>query len=369
MRKREDLFDSDHPEEKTTETGQDEDFFFEIKEDESLETEPQDEPVIDEPLVTQVADTENKSGGSRQRILLLLLLLIVLLGAGYFFMGDMLFSPEPVPEPKVVKQQPQKQKIPERKVVQQEQKAVEEVVMPADKVAAAPAEEKTASQEEETAIAETPEEKVSEPAPTETTEMQQTQLKSKKPVVAEPPVEERVMEQATESSSVAIKPEVEKKTEAVVAVEKAPYVLQVGAFVLESNMERTLKLVKSLGYDPFILEGKKKVAMTRLRVGAYPEKVAREKLNEIKQLVPSAFLLHEGDQLVLYAGSYYGLDRARVSADKLYQHEIIVTEEQVDISIPIKTLRFGDFPDSAAAEAVAVKAKEAGLGVLVVKQN
>jgi hypothetical protein len=56
-------------------------------------------------------------------------------------------------------------------------------------------------------------------------------------------------------------------------------------------------------------------------------------------------------------------------ADKLYQHDIRIEEESVDIQVPMKIVRFGEFHDTAAASEVAGEAKKSGLDVLVVKRN
>lgn len=365
MRRRDDLFESDPPEEKSTAGEQSEDFFFEEKEDDF----PQAETLKKQSSVKSSVESKPAKSGSKSRVPLLLLLLIVLLGAAYFFMGDLLFGPAAPPQPAVVKSQPQRQKIPVRKEVQQEQKAVKEVVMPAEEVASVPAEEKDAPREEVAVVVEAPVEKAVEPATEEPVEAKQKSVESQ-PVVAETPAEESVVaEKESSISPVVEESKTEEKPEVAVAAVKAPYVLQIGAYVLDSNMKRTLEMVESLGYEPFVLEGKKAVTMTRLRVGTYPEKVAREKLSELQQMIPSAFLLHEGDQMVLYAGSYYGLDHARVQADLIYPHKIHVDEEQIDITIPIRTVRFGDFKDYSAAGIMAEKAKAAGLETLIVKQN
>ena len=376
MRRRDDLFESDPPEEKSTAEDPSEDFFFEEKEDEfsvselqdELNEEPQDERNEELQSVESTVESTATKGGSRSRVPLLLLLLIGLLGAAYFFMGDLLSGPATPTQSAVVKSQPQKQKIPARKI-QQEQKAVQEVVIPTEKVATAPAEENVVPQEKAAAAVETPAGKAVEPATEEPVEATQAVVESKSTMAVTPTKKTAMTEKEPIIPAVAEEPKVEEKTEAVAIPEKAPYVLQVGAYVLDSNMTRTLEVVKSLGYEPFVLEGKKAVTMTRLRVGTYPEKVAREKLSELQQVVPSAFLLHEGDQMVLYAGSYYGLNHARVQADLIYPHEIHVDEERVNITIPIKTVRFGDFKDSEAAGVMVEKAKAAGLDTLIVKQN
>lgn len=372
MRKRDDLFDVDPPEEGKTSEESEEEFFFEMSDDEPLEAESSDEPIADEPdmkdsTVDQDVEPVAAKGGSRQRILLLLLLVIVLLGAGYFLVGDIFFAPEPAPAPQVVKNQPQKLKVPERKVVQQEQKAVKEVVMPSEKVAAVPIEKKPVILEKPSVDEKTQAEKTADVDSAANTAQKQVAKSVAVPVEAVAK-EEPVVAQTFKTPAMTTE-KVEGEVTSLVPTANAPYVLQIGSYILDSNMKRALEAVKSLGYEPSIVEGQKSVSMIRLRVGAYPEKIARGKLSEMQQLLPSAFLLHEGDQMALYAGSFYSLDHARVQADRIFQHEIIVYEEAVDVSVPIKSLRFGNFSDIAAAEAVAIKAKELGLESLIVKQN
>ncbi|HKJ04151.1 MAG TPA: SPOR domain-containing protein [Geopsychrobacteraceae bacterium] len=360
MSKRDDLFDVDPPGEESSAEGQDEDFFFEANEEDSKKAEPQHSANVDDESVDYQEVPVKVESGSRQRILLLLLLVVLSLGAAYFYLGDMLFAPEPVAPPKVVQSKPQKLKIPERKPVQSEKQAVEDVVMPTEKVVGTPVKKQPEAAVVAAAAESEPVVAADEPA-------------------AEQPAKDAPKREAT-SDVAEKKPEPEAEVAAVNSEEKfekiatspmpkGPYVLQIGAYVLESNLVRTLDLVKSLGYEPIVLDGKKNVSMTRLRVGAYPEKVARQKLIELQKLAPSAFLLLEGDQMALYAGSYYGLDRARSDSDLLYQHDIHLDEETVEVAVPIQTVQFGAFSNAREAEVIAEKARKKGLDTLVIKKN
>lgn len=367
MSDRDDLFDVDPPEEQDVTEGQDEDFFFDLNDEEPLEDEPQAEPAAEEPPPPPVEDEPVKEKSeSRQRVLMLLLLVLVLLGAAYFYMGDQLLGPEPAPVPQVVKSQPQKLKVPERKQVQQEQKAVEEVVMPSEKVSGTPVEEESPASQQPVAAADKTAAAQDETTPEQPVEPKQAETVAKtQPVAA--PIEVAKAETSKKPAAQDV-PSAEKPV-AAPAEPTAPYVLQIGAYVLETNLENTLDRVKGLGFEPVVTEEKKTVAMTRLRLGAYPEDIARIKLSELQQLVPDAFLLLEGDKMALYAGSYYGLEKARVQADRLYQYDVKISEETVDIAIPIKVVCFGGFPNYAAAEIIAGKAKEAGLDTLIVKRK
>ncbi|PLX84525.1 MAG: hypothetical protein C0618_11335, partial [Desulfuromonas sp.] len=165
---------------------------------------------------------------------------------------------------------------------------------------------------------------------------------------------------------------VTEETEPVapVAEDEAAYVLQIGAFAFKKNLDRALSAVEALGYHPQVLTGKKKqVRMLRLRVGAFAPAEAREQLQTLKPLAPGAFLVRDGEQMVLYAGSYRSVGRARGQADLLFEKGIELQEETADLVMPVSVVRFGGFADRATAEKVAHKAKDAGLEILVVKHK
>jgi len=362
MGKRDDLFDVDLPEEGSPGEGQEgEDFFFEMNDEDSADVDPQQNSDAVHGIASDEELPVQAKSNSRQKILLLLLLVVLLLGAAYFYLGDMLLVPDPAPEIKVVQSPPQKQKIPERNPIVREQPDVEEVVIPNENVSGTPVEAQSEAVAENVAEEQEP---VAETAAVESAKQEQSQP-------PEPSAADAKGDTAETPATASGQPEtnIAEKAETTPADAKAPYVLQIGAYVLDSNLLRTKEKIKSLGYEPIVLDGKKMVTMTRLRVGAYPGKVAREKLTELQPLAPSAFLLPEGDHMVLYAGSYYGLDRARLDADLLYQHEIHLDEETAEVAVPIKTVRFGAFSDAEAAEVIAEQAQKLGLDTLVVKQN
>ena len=350
MSKRDDLFDVDPPEEPTAAEGQGEDFFFEMNEEAPATADSRQLPDADADPAGAEDLQEKGTRGSRRRVVPLLLLLVLLLAGGYLLLGDSPFAPEPAPQ--LVEAEPRKLKVPERETLEQEQAAVQDVVVPAEQVAGAPV----------AAPAEAAAETVAETAGAERTSS----------LTAEQPAAETVG-QAAGSDAAGAEPAAatvaaaESAKPTAAAPGQGAYLLQIGAYVLEANLEQTLKTVRALGYQPLVSTGKKTVAMTRLRVGAYPQTQAREKLRELKQLAPAAFLLAEGERMALYAGSYFGLDRARVEADLLYQHDIHIDEETVSVAIPIRTVRFGAFSDAAAAEIVAEQTKKAGLDALVIK--
>jgi hypothetical protein len=353
MSKRDDLFDVDPPEEPTAAEGQGEDFFFEMNEEAPATADSRQLPDADADPAGAEDLPEKGSRGARRRLVPLLLLLVLLLAGGYLLLGDSLFAPEPAPQ--LVEAEPRKLKVPERETLEQEQAAVQDVVVPAEQVAGAPV----------AAPAEPAAETVPATAGAERTSS----------LAVEQPAAETVGQAAgsdaagAESPAAATVAAAESAKPVAAAGGQGAYLLQIGAYVLEANLEQTLKTVRALGYQPLVSTGKKTVAMTRLRVGAYPQKQASEKLRELKQLAPAAFLLAEGERMALYAGSYFGLDRARVEADLLYQHDIHIDEETVSVAIPIRTVRFGAFSDAAAAEIVAEQTKKAGLDALVIKSG
>ena len=352
MSKRDDLFDVDPPEEPTAAEGQGEDFFFEMNEEAPATADSRQLPDADADPAGAEELPEKGSRGARRRLVPLLLLLVLLLAGGYLLLGDSPFAPEPAPQ--LVEAEPRKLKVPERETLEQEQAAVQDVVVPAEQVAGAP-------------VA-APAEPAAETVPATAGAERTSSLTAEQPAAETvgPAAGSDVAGAEPAAASVAA---AESAKPVAAAGGQGAYLLQIGAYVLEANLEQTLKTVRALGYQPLVSTGKKTVAMTRLRVGAYPQKQAREKLRELKQLAPTAFLLAEGERMALYAGSYFGLDRARVEADLLYQHDIHIDEETVSVAIPIRTVRFGAFSDAAAAEIVAEQTKKAGLDALVIKSG
>jgi len=270
-----------------------------------------------------------KKKGSMRRVLLLVLLLVVLgIAAGYYLLG----VPQPEPPLAVAA------------VVKKQPIAVPQKTEP--KVAAeAPAAPKPAPAGEEVAAQETPAGK----------DVVEQEMPAAEPAAAPP----------AEGDKVAEKPPV-PSTEEPSAVETAgSYVVQAGAFLLQSNLEAAEKQVRQLGFEPRVSQGEKVVPMTRLRVAVLPAAEAEEKMREIADLAPDAFLLKSGDEMALYAASYYDLDQARKDADRLYEQGLRVVEEPAEVAVPLYLLSFGDFADLASARQEAGSARQIGLEAYV----
>ncbi|ORJ57561.1 SPOR domain-containing protein [Geothermobacter hydrogeniphilus] len=146
----------------------------------------------------------------------------------------------------------------------------------------------------------------------------------------------------------------------------ARYRVQVGAFLLKSNLHAAEKKVRQLGFTPVLSEARKKSSMTRLKYGSFSPEEGRRKLAELKKIDADAFVLHEGDRLGVYAGSYLDLDKARHYADLLWEKGIHVDEVPVEVDVPLHRLSLGGFTDRESARAAAEKAKKAGLEARVI---
>jgi len=151
-----------------------------------------------------------------------------------------------------------------------------------------------------------------------------------------------------------------------VARVKPKYQVQVGAFLLESNLLAAEKKVRKLGFEPRRSEAKKKTSMFRLKYGSFGQAEGRQKLAALKKVDADAFILHEGDRLGVYAGSYVDLDKARHYADLLWDKGIKVKEVKADVEVPLHRLSFGGFGDRKSALDAAARAKSAGLAAQVV---
>jgi cell division septation protein DedD len=282
------------------------------------------------------AATEKRSPG---RMLLLLVLLLVLAGAAaYLYLG----SP-PVPEsspPAPPARQPIA--LPPPPPVNTEEATVKtEIVPPAPPSVEAPA---VSVVKPEVAVkAEAPAVKAAVPAKVEET-MAGTEASP-----SPPPAEQAV-------------------APAKVASQKSgPYFLQAGAFLLKANLREAEAQVRRLGYEPRVRSMRKTMPMTRLRIGAFFAEEGKARLDSLKAAAPDAFLIRQGEYVLVYAGSFQNLDRARRAADLLYQQGIRVEEEAVEAEVSLSLLSFGNFADRAAAAKAADRARAAGLEVIVRK--
>jgi|GEM_PF-1219187 len=312
---------------------------------------------------------------SLSRPLLLVLLLLVLCLAGvYFFL-----TPEPAPvvhaPAPVIKKQPiplpvapsapasePDRTAPGTTITGAPAPPVESAVRPLEKGVV----EESLSQED-VAVVEPATVSPTEPTPAPTTEP--TPAPTTEPTTEPTPVSTTA---PTTASTAPVEAQIKTNPAMVPSVSPSPsgkYVLQGGAFLVHGNLVEAEKTVRELGFEPRLETGQKTEKMTRLRVGLYAPEEARAKLKEIKGLAPDAFLVRAGDQVGVYAGSYYDLDKSRRYADSLYQQGLRVEEEYVEIPLPLTILTFGDFPDMATARQAAERARAKGLDVLIVQRH
>lgn len=242
-----------------------------------------------------------KSGGASRSLVLLLLLVVALGGGLYFFGMDMLI---PADTPVVTSQPPKasKLKVPVRKKVPSTKEAVTEEVVPEEKVATV-----------------TPKKEVVRPA-------------------------------------AAVKPKPAPKP----ASEPA-FALTSGGYLYKGSLNRAVQTIEKMGYRVSRSEKPEAHAMIRLLVGHYPRPLAEKRLAEVKKLAEDAFLVAEKGQFAVYAGSYVSQDKARRSADLLYQQGLRVDEKHVEVMLPKTTLRFGGFATRKEADAAALKLKKKGV--------
>ncbi len=102
------------------------------------------------------------------------------------------------------------------------------------------------------------------------------------------------------------------------------YSIEIGPCMNKRVMEQANEMLHSHGFEARQTSGTGMVGVTRLLVGVYPTKEARNRLKVLKKTVDSAFVLPEGGQLALYAGSFYQTDRAIRFAESLEQKRIKV---------------------------------------------
>lgn len=188
-----------------------------------------------------------------------------------------------------------------------------------------------------------------------------------------PPVEEKVLpEKSTEvvQSVPGEKPRISTPVEAPekLAAATGDYTVAAGAFLIRSNLAEAERKVHESGFVPQVVQKKRKMEMTRLRVGTFPLQEGKKKVEEVAELAPDAFSLPVDGGLAVYAASFHNLDKARVFADRLYKKGLRVEEEYAQVEIPLYFLSFGGFPDLESARKAAEQARGRGLDTIVVKK-
>jgi len=309
---------------------------FDSWEPQHMEEELQQPVAVEQELRQHMSETDPAKPAGRRRQMLLLVLLLVLGGAAAFmYLGD---TPEPE-APQVV--------APARKpIALPPPPPSDEALVKTETIPAAP-----------TAV-----DAPSQPAaPGEVAERVEAAAGK---AVAEK-TEEKIAKVESTPQKASVAPVPAPATPSV--AQAGPYALQAGAFLLKGNLRAAEATVRRLGYEPQVKSVRRTLPMTRLRVGGFFVKEGEAKLAAIKPIAPDAFLIRQGDFVLVYAGSYQDLDRARRVADQLYQQGVRVEEEPSTAEVTLSLLSFGSFANRDLAEQAAVKARSAGLEAVVRK--
>ncbi len=331
------------------------DFMFDEEDKTEFDSEPGLEP---EPEEWGNYEPEKKKG-SKRLVYLLLLLLVLAFAAVYV----LILAPEDGPSPpiNVVSVKPKLKAAPMPKPIAAPIPAAKAASGEKTGTAAEPISAPTAA-----AVPTVPETATMQTEPAKDNAAPAVTVVPDAPEPAVAPLESKpksVEDIPSKAEAALVKPEpfVPQPTTPVAA--EGLYTLSAGAFLMQSSVDDVLKRVRKLGYEAQIHKIKRKVDMTRLLVGVYPEATAAQKLLEVKKITPDAFSLNKGDKIAVYAGSYLVLDKARIFADTtLIENGIRVTEEGVQIDQTLQRVTFGSF--ASREEALKISRKVAGQGLV-----
>jgi cell division septation protein DedD len=107
--------------------------------------------------------------------------------------------------------------------------------------------------------------------------------------------------------------------------------------------------------------------MHRLLVGQYGDRGGAEAaLQRVKAIGGSAFVMREGDQFAVYAGSFHEVGRAAREKDKLAADGVITAMRTMPVSMASYRLTAGHFATREDARKAAAKLAKAGLSPRVV---
>ena len=171
------------------------------------------------------------------------------------------------------------------------------------------------------------EEQISEPAvaavaPSAEESLVAVKTASKAPAVV--PAEEK--EPAKKIAKTVAEPKQAAPVRHKVAAGGTPlYQVLVGPYLYVSDTNDAAATLAKLGYQGRKIEGSGPVAMVRLLVGSYPPDDARAQLASLKPQLDDAFLLPDGNQLAVYAGSFSDRKRAERYVKVLAEQGLTVT--------------------------------------------
>lgn len=147
------------------------------------------------------------------------------------------------------------------------------------------------------------------------------------------------------------------------------YSIQVGAFADVLHRDEALAKIRKLGFDPQVEPIKKMMPMTRLLVGVYAAEEGRKKARDLAATIPSAFPLHQGKQIAVYAGSFSTAEEAQVFIGELQQKGIQVSIQKAEVELTLSRVTFGSFSDQATAAAAGARAQGLGLETHVFRNH
>jgi len=101
--------------------------------------------------------------------------------------------------------------------------------------------------------------------------------------------------------------------------------VSVGPLISDDEVTHAVEQLQQLGFQPETKRGRGLVTMIRLLEGTYPAAIAHNHLSQLKKNVKSAFLLPQGDQLAVFAGSFHQENRAKTLQSDLAKKNVHVT--------------------------------------------
>lgn len=153
-----------------------------------------------------------------------------------------------------------------------------------------------------------------------------------------------------------------------VEMEVPLFTVTVGPFINTAEVQQAISRLQELGFQPQKSPGHGQVTMVRLLEGIYPAEEARVHLARLKKVVDSAFLLPDGNNLAVYAGSFHQKERARQMQDDLARERVNVTLVDSEITMG-GTMLAALQADQQTAREVAAHISSLGLQTQVLEKK